>query len=81
MYLKVRPITNSRLTKEITRKLIIKEIKMDNVWFIPLQSSVTIHEHALSDLKTNIISGSSNEVSQDPKKNKRRQQYHISAFF
>ncbi len=54
---------------------------MDNVWFMPLQSSVTIHEHALSDLKTNIISGSSNEVSQDPKKNKRRQQYHISAFF
>ena len=51
-----RPITNSGVAKEITRKLIIKEIKeikMDNVWFIPLQFSVTIPIYALSGLEIN----------------------------
>jgi len=41
------------VAKEITRKLIIKEVNMDNVWFIPLQFSVTIPIYALSGLEIN----------------------------
>jgi len=41
------------VAKEITRKLIIKEVNMDNVWFIPLQFSVTIPISALSGLEIN----------------------------
>ena len=61
------------MAKEITRKLIIKERKMDNVWFIPLQFSVTIPIYALSGLKINTLSGFPNEVLQELKKNKLKQ--------
>jgi hypothetical protein len=58
------------VTKETTRKLIIKERKMDNVWFIPLQTSVTIPKYTLSDLEINTQSESSNEALQELRKNK-----------
>jgi len=41
------------MAKEITRKRIIKERKMDNAWFIPLQLSVTIPRCVLSGLQIN----------------------------
>jgi hypothetical protein len=41
------------VAKEITRRLIIKERKMDSVWFIPLQFSVSTPQYALSGLEIN----------------------------
>jgi hypothetical protein len=41
---------------------------MDNVWFIPLQTSITIPVYALSRLEINTLSGSSNKVLQKLKK-------------
>ena len=47
--------TNSRVVKKNTRKLITKEIKADNVWFLPLQFSVTIPTFALSGMEINTL--------------------------
>jgi glutamine synthetase len=47
---------------------------MDNVWFIPLQSPLTIPKYTLSDLEINTQSGSSNEALQGLRKNKLKQQ-------
>ncbi len=61
------------MAKEITRRLIIKERKMDCVWFIPLQFSVSTPQYALSGLEINTLSGSPNEVLQKQRKNKLKQ--------
>jgi len=61
------------VAKEITRKLIIKERKMDKVWFVPLQFSVTIPIYALSGLEIKTQSGSPNEALQELRKNKLKQ--------
>ncbi len=62
------------MAKENTRKLIIKERKMDNVWFIPPHFSVTIPIYALSGLEINTLSGSPNEVLQELRKSKLKRQ-------
>lgn len=47
---------------------------MDNVWFIPLQSSVTIPKYTHSCLEINTPSGFSDEALQGLRKNKLKQQ-------
>jgi hypothetical protein len=62
------------VAKEITRRLIIKERKMDSVWFIPLQFSVSTPQYALSGLEINTLSGSPNEVLQELRKSNLKRQ-------
>ncbi len=54
---------------------------MDNVWFIPLQFSVTIPLYALSGLEINTLSGSPNEVLQELRKNKIKQRVTLPHSF
>jgi hypothetical protein len=48
---------------------------MDNVWFILLQSSVTIPAYALSGLEINTLFEPTNKVLQELRKNKLKQQF------